>query len=151
MFNSSLVIGLCGNKSDLYENEEIPEEEARQFASKIGAVFKLTSASENIGIDELFYELGGKFLDPNFKMREDMLQDCGKKEEKIEWDEMLGKTEENKGKEFKLDSTTHKTAAEKRGGGCCEGSSKKAKKTKEEPEKKTEEKKMNDEKKDNNL
>ena len=146
MFNSSLVIGLCGNKSDLYENEEIPEEEARQFASKIGAVFKLTSASENIGIDELFYELGGKFLDPNFKMREDMLQDCGKKEEKIEWDEMLGKTEENKGKEFKLDS-----AAEKRGGGCCEGSSKKAKKTKEEPEKKTEEKKMNDEKKDNNL
>lgn len=146
MFNSSLVIGLCGNKSDLYENEEIPEEEARQFASKIGAVFKLTSASENIGIDELFYELGGKFLDPNFKMREDMLQDCGKKEEKIEWDEMLGKTEENKGKEFKLDS-----AAEKRGGGCCEGSSKKAKKTKEEPEKKTEEKKMNDAKKDNNL
>ena len=36
-----------------------------EFANSIGAVFRLTSASTNIGITELFKDLGIKFLDPN--------------------------------------------------------------------------------------
>ena len=60
-----IVIGIAGNKSDLYLEEDVPEKEAKDFAKSIGAVFKLTSAQNNSGIDDLFKELGIKFLDPN--------------------------------------------------------------------------------------
>ena len=50
-----IVIGLAGNKCDLYEKEEVSLEEAKHFQeeNKID-VFQQTSAKENIGIDELF-------------------------------------------------------------------------------------------------
>ena len=60
-----IVIGVAGNKSDLYEQEEVSEQEAREFAKSIGAVFKLTSAQKNRGIDELFVEIGKAFLEYN--------------------------------------------------------------------------------------
>ena len=43
------------------------EDKARQFAEKIGAIFKLTSAYTSVGIEELFVSLGSKFIDPKFK------------------------------------------------------------------------------------
>ena len=60
-----VVMGIAGNKSDLYENEEVSEQEAREFAKSIGAVFSLTSAQNNSGINELFKNLVKKYLDPN--------------------------------------------------------------------------------------
>ena len=54
------------NKCDLYDDEQVSEDEARNFASDIGAVFKLTSANTNIGIDELFKGLGCRVFDPNY-------------------------------------------------------------------------------------
>ena len=62
-----IVIGLAANKSDLYDKEEVSEETARQFATKIGAIFKLTSACTSVGVEELFVSVGSKYLDPNFK------------------------------------------------------------------------------------
>ena len=62
-----LVFGVVGNKSDLYESEAVPETEARDFAKSINALFALTSAQNNSGIDELFYNIGNKYLDPNFQ------------------------------------------------------------------------------------
>ena len=62
-----IVIGLAANKSDLYDKEEVSEETARQFAEKIGAIFKLTSACTSVGVEELFVSVGSKYLDPNFK------------------------------------------------------------------------------------
>ena len=62
-----IVIGIAANKSDLYDNETVPEDKARQFAEKIGAIFKLTSAYTSVGIEELFVSLGSKFIDPKFK------------------------------------------------------------------------------------
>ena len=50
----------------IYINEQISEEEAKNFANEIGAVFKLTSASTNTGIEDLFKGVGYKVLDPNF-------------------------------------------------------------------------------------
>ena len=65
------IVGVCGNKSDLYENEEVKDSDARQFADEIGAVYGLTSAQNNTGITELFYNLGYKYLDPSFKPTND--------------------------------------------------------------------------------
>ena len=61
-----IVLGIAANKSDLFDKEEVDEEEVREFAKEIGAIFRLTSAYNSSGIDELFTALGRKYLDPNF-------------------------------------------------------------------------------------
>ena len=58
---------MAANKCDLIGSEQVSEEKAREFAKEIGAIFKLTSASTSIGIEELFVGVGCKFLDPNYK------------------------------------------------------------------------------------
>ena len=63
----NIVLGIAGNKSDLYDNEAVPEKEAREFAKSINAIFALTSAQNNSGVNKLFEDIGNKFLDPNFQ------------------------------------------------------------------------------------
>ena len=49
------MIGLAGNKCDLYQQEEVSMEEAKHFQDENSIdVFQQTSAKENIGIDDLF-------------------------------------------------------------------------------------------------
>ncbi len=62
---NSVIIGIAGNKSDLFENEEVNENEVRDFANSINASFNLCSAFKNEGINELFDELIDKFLKIN--------------------------------------------------------------------------------------
>ena len=61
---------MAANKCDLIDIERVSEERARNFAKEIGAIFKLTSASSSIGIEELFVGVGRKFLDSNYKKDE---------------------------------------------------------------------------------
>ena len=61
----NMIIGIAGNKCDLFGEEDVDEEEVKKFAKSIGAVFKLTSCKECIGIDELFEECGKKYLEIN--------------------------------------------------------------------------------------
>ena len=63
----NIVIGMAGNKCDLFEKEEVPDSEAKEFADSIGAMFELTSAQNNTGINEIFEKVGYKYLDPNFQ------------------------------------------------------------------------------------
>ena len=65
----NIVLAVAGNKSDMYENEKVNEEEARKFAASVGAIFQLTSAQNNTGINELFHDVGLKYLDPNFQQK----------------------------------------------------------------------------------
>lgn len=43
-------------------SEQVTEKEAKEFAKKIGALFKLTSCLNNSNVTELFEELGGIYL-----------------------------------------------------------------------------------------
>ena len=54
------VLGIIGNKSDLFEDEEVKEEEAKAFAESIGAFFMLTSAKLGTGIHEALKEAAEK-------------------------------------------------------------------------------------------
>ena len=67
--DKNIVLGIAGNKCDLYEEEAVPEAEAREFAASVGAIFSLTSAQNNTGINELFADAGNKYLDPNFQQK----------------------------------------------------------------------------------
>ena len=61
----NMIIGIAANKCDLFQEEEVSKEEGEQYAKSIGAVFQLTSCSENIGIDDLFQECGEKYFEAN--------------------------------------------------------------------------------------
>ena len=71
--DKNIVLGIAGNKSDLYDDEAVSEKEAREFAQSINAIYALTSALNNSGVNKLFEDMGCKFLDPNFqeKVQED--------------------------------------------------------------------------------
>ena len=63
-----VIFGVAGNKNDLYMDEKVDKNEVRNFCKEINAVFKFTSAKQNTSIDELFIELGEKFLNSNFML-----------------------------------------------------------------------------------
>ena len=67
--DKNIVLAVAGNKCDKYEEEAVNEQEAREFAASIGAIFGLTSAQNNTGINELFHDVGNKYLDPNFQQK----------------------------------------------------------------------------------
>ena len=58
----NVMIGIAGNKCDKVSEEVVSENEAREFAKSINAEFELTSASENIGINDLYSRLINKYL-----------------------------------------------------------------------------------------
>ena len=87
-----VILAVVGNKHDLYNQSQIPDEEAKSWADSIGAIFQFTSAKSNSGIDLLFENLAKKFFDPEFDYKK---QD--EEEKKIY--EMKKKEKENKKKE----------------------------------------------------
>ena len=59
---NSPILGIAANKNDLYAEEAVNEQEARDFAAQINASFKLCSAYNNSGINDLVDDLMDKFL-----------------------------------------------------------------------------------------
>ena len=61
---------VVANKSDLYENEQVTDEEGKKFAKQIKGIFKSTSALSNNGISRLFDSIGRKMLNPSYTEEE---------------------------------------------------------------------------------
>jgi small GTP-binding protein len=61
IIDKDTIIGLAGNKSDLYENEQVTKEEGQQYAQEIKAIFKETTATTFESINELINELVQKY------------------------------------------------------------------------------------------
>lgn len=55
------MIGIVGNKSDLYAQEKVREDEARQFAEEHGLEFQQVSAKCNSYIHFFFQEVSEKY------------------------------------------------------------------------------------------
>ena len=65
----NLILGVAGNKSDLASDKTINNQRGEEYAKKIGALFKPTSALvENGGIEEFIDELFQKYYSSNFNM-----------------------------------------------------------------------------------
>jgi small GTP-binding protein len=58
----NIIFGIAGNKSDLYENEQVKVSDAQQFANEIGAIFKETTAKNHDAITALIEEMSIKFI-----------------------------------------------------------------------------------------
>ena len=118
----NVVFALVGNKSDLYNNSEVDEKEASDWADSIGAIFQTTSALSNIGIDVLFDNVGKKFLNPDFNYKKD--EDSKKKayEMKKEKQKIIQEEEDDNVKlpevhNIKLDSKNNTEKVKKKK--CC--------------------------------
>ena len=62
----NVVFVVVGNKSDLFLNEQVKEEDAREWAEQIGALYSLVSAKTGDCINALFENAVRKYLSPNF-------------------------------------------------------------------------------------
>jgi len=112
--DKEIIIAIAANKSDLYEEKQVPNEKGEEFANSIGAIFASTSAKNDSGIQALFDNIAQKIFDPTFdfaaaekKKREEYKK---KKQQEAEKDKPAG----NKG--VKLTSQSSKK--EKKKGFC---------------------------------
>ena len=71
-----LVFAVAANKLDLFDKQQVSEEEGKKFAEEINAIFEITSAYNGVGIDELFEKIGMKLagLEENENNNEDKKQ-----------------------------------------------------------------------------
>ena len=68
----NIILVIAGNKSDLIEQETVDEEEARNFAKELNAIFISTSAKSSEGINSLFEEIAKKHTgSTNITIKED--------------------------------------------------------------------------------
>lgn len=64
--SKKMILGVIGNKSDLYENEAVSDEEGKQYAEKKEALFKLVSAKNGRDpIESMFLELLRRYDEQN--------------------------------------------------------------------------------------
>ncbi|KAF3333735.1 Ras-related protein RABF2a [Carex littledalei] len=61
--NSSTIMALAGNKSDLLESRQVSSEEAEKYAKENGLFFIETSAKTAINVNDIFYEIAKKLLE----------------------------------------------------------------------------------------
>ena len=94
---SKVIYAVIGNKSDLYNDSQVPADEAEKWADSINAIFQLTSAKSNSGIDLLFENLAKKYFNPDFdyKKRDE--------EDKKNYEMKKIEQEENKKREKELE------------------------------------------------
>ena len=95
ILGKDLILGVVGNKIDLYFEEKVKENEGKEYADSIGAKFKLTSAKNS----------PGEFI----RFIEEMLDEYLKKNK----NNVVDKIEDRK------ESIKIKNIPEKKRGGCC--------------------------------
>ena len=106
------IIAIVANKNDLYDTAQVSEQDGKEFARSIGAIFQSTSAKSDTGITTLFDNIGQKYFNPDF--------DCTAADEKVQEEYKKKKQEEKQKKKepkgVKLTSEPTKTEKKKK---CC--------------------------------
>ena len=57
----NIILAVMANKYDLYDKEQVDEAMARKFAEENNALFAVTSAKTNHGVNDLFLQIAKKF------------------------------------------------------------------------------------------
>ena len=63
VLGKNIIIGIAANKSDLYQNEEVNINDAKNFAFEINAIYKETSAKYFESINSLINDMIFKFIE----------------------------------------------------------------------------------------
>ena len=84
------IYAVLANKSDLYESQEVNEEEAKEFAKSINAIFQSISSKSNSNVRKLFDKIGHRYFDPNYNTEEI------KSKEEIEYEKKKNEKDQKK-------------------------------------------------------
>ena len=106
------ILAVVGNKNDLYENKELEENVAEDFAKSIHAIFQYTSAKNSSGIEELFDKIGHKYFNPDLNAMED------EEKERELYEKKKAEKELNK-KDNKNNLKLNEVKIKKQGKKCC--------------------------------
>ena len=72
LLGEETILGVAGNKMDLYLNQEVEEEKAKEFAESRGAIFSLVSAKDNKeSIDNYITKLVKAYLNKDNPKKDD--------------------------------------------------------------------------------
>jgi len=108
--DSDAIIAIVANKNDLYDSQQVKDEEAREFARSVKAIFQSTSAKSDSGITSLFDNVGQKYFNPDY--------DCSAQDQKEQEEYLRKKNEErqkkNEPKGMKITSETSKKEKKKK-------------------------------------
>lgn len=86
---NKIILGVAANKCDLFNKEEVKEDDGKTFANRIKGAFQSTSCFTGIGINDLFNQVGLLYVkktngvvDPTPKPKPLPLPNPGKKPKK---------------------------------------------------------------------
>ena len=65
------ILAVVGNKNDLYEIEKVSEDEGRNYAKEINAIFMIVSAKNGDNINNLFNDIVNLYWEPTFQEKVD--------------------------------------------------------------------------------
>ena len=60
---NNIIIGIVGNKCDLYNKEKVEESTAKEWAESQGCIFQLTSAFQGTGIKDIFNSVCARLVE----------------------------------------------------------------------------------------
>ena len=111
------IYAVVACKNDLYDNQQVKDEEGKAFAASINGIFQSTSAKSNTGIDTLFDNIGHKFFNPNLDTNAKDNKEKEEYERKKKEDMNKKNQTQNQNRGVKLES--NKTKPQKKRGGFC--------------------------------
>ena len=99
--NEEIIFHVVGNKIDLFESEEVDKNEVKEYCDSINAEYCFVSAKENTYIEDMFINLGKKFINSDLykKIKEAKAKQTQTIPKKLEKEEANNKPE-NKKKKF---------------------------------------------------
>ena len=109
------IFAVVANKNDLYEIQQVNDEEGKEFAKSINAIFQSTSAKSDSGITKLFENIGHRYYDPNFNSNE--MENKQKEEYEKKKKEMADKKNQPQIQTRGVKLETNKARPKKKG--CC--------------------------------
>ena len=90
------ILAVVANKIDLYEEQKVSNNDGKEFAKKIGAIFQTTSALSDSGISTLFENIGKTFLIPGYDYQSEDKQAQENYMKKKQEEEQVNKKEKQK-------------------------------------------------------
>ena len=113
LLGPEIILGVAGNKMDLYLEQEVPDDQVKEFTESKGAIFSLLSAKENKDTVDLYInKLVKAYLDKNEKKS----------------DEKDNQNDNNEEKKIKLEQKNINSEGNNNDG-CCGGKKKNRRKT----------------------
>ena len=110
------IFAIVANKIDLYQEQQVSNNDGKAFADEINAIFQTTSALSNAGINTLFENIGKKIIMPNYDYKANDKQAQENFKRKNEEKNGSNKRKEDKGVKL-TNNEEGKNGKQKKG--CC--------------------------------